>query len=389
MEEKVNIMVRMGKLTGRFISGNLTDAEERLLNDWVEESEENKSFFLNFINRNLDSENTLIFNTDPEVKLAELKAVWRRRKIKTEIFRALRWAAVIAMLTWAGFHLVERTMKQYLHITQNIQEIQPGTQMATLILGNGDQVKFKRGTDTTIMKNKTLLLRQHNGLLSYRPLNQTENTEFNTLIVPRGGEYHLQLSDGTMVWLNAASSIRFPTTFSKQTREVEVSGEAYFDVAKEEASPFIISTANAKVLVLGTKLNINTYTNNTTSTTLVSGSVRIINAGHSIILKPQQCAVANAEGLSIHQVDVSPIIAWKDGLFIFDQVEIPQLMNEIEKWYDLQIEYAPDFKPGRHFSGKVSRYVPISNLLNMIAQTGVARFEIKGQKVIVMQGPGE
>jgi ferric-dicitrate binding protein FerR (iron transport regulator) len=193
------------------------------------------------------------------------------------------------------------------------------------------------------------------------------------------------LSDGSKVWLNAASSLRFPASFAGKERKVELLGEAYFEVAKNAAMPFKVKVNGMEVEVLGTHFNINSYENESTvRTTLLEGSVKINNNNSSSLLKPGQQAQVNKAGeiKIINNVDVEEAIAWKEGKFQFDRADIHDIMRQLARWYDVDVEYKGSVSS--HFGGTISRDVNLSQVLNMLHLTGEVKFQIEDRKVIVM-----
>jgi ferric-dicitrate binding protein FerR (iron transport regulator) len=212
--------------------------------------------------------------------------------------------------------------------------------------------------------------------------------QYNTMSTPKGRQYHLTLPDGTKVWLNAASSIKYPTAFSGNERSVQISGEAYFEVAKNSSQPFRVAVDNGmKIDVLGTSFNVNAYEDDDNSyTTLIDGAVRVTaaEAGNSMILKPAQQAVqAPGSVLSVNSnVDVEKVMAWKNGVFNFENASLADVMKEIERWYDIDVVYKngiPDIK----FWGKITKDVSLSGILIALEKTKV-HFKLENNRTLVV-----
>jgi ferric-dicitrate binding protein FerR (iron transport regulator) len=212
--------------------------------------------------------------------------------------------------------------------------------------------------------------------------------QYNTMSTPKGRQYHLTLPDGTKVWLNAASSIKYPTVFSGNERSVQVSGEAYFEVAKNSSQPFRVAVDNGmKIDVLGTSFNVNAYEDDDNSyTTLIDGAVRVTaaEAGNSMILKPAQQAVqAPGSVLSVNSnVDIEKVMAWKNGVFNFENASLADVMKEIERWYDIDVVYKngiPDIK----FWGKITKDVSLSGILIALEKTKV-HFKLENNRTLVV-----
>jgi ferric-dicitrate binding protein FerR (iron transport regulator) len=202
---------------------------------------------------------------------------------------------------------------------------------------------------------------------------------------PKGRQYSLLLGDGSKVWLNAASSIKFPTAFTGSTRVVEITGEAYFEVAHDAAKPFIVSVNDMQVEVLGTHFNINSYSDEPEiKTTLLEGKVRVTRGGSIGILKPgQQASVNSANELKIEDADVDAVMAWKTGVFDFRSLELPEIMRQIARWYDLDVKY--EGEPGHEkFSGIVSRKSNVSQVLKIMESAGV-KFRINNKEITVLK----
>jgi ferric-dicitrate binding protein FerR (iron transport regulator) len=236
---------------------------------------------------------------------------------------------------------------------------------------------------------KQVLLK--NGELAYAGDAGSGEVVYNNLTTPKGRQFQILLPDGTKVWLNAASSLRYPTAFSGSNREVEVTGEVYFEVAKNAHQPFIIHLNNkTKIQVLGTQFNVNAYSNEAAiRTTLVEGSIKIVSgasaAGGPVVLRPgQQAQINNAGGdmKVMNNVDVDKVTAWKSGLFNFEDSGLEEVMRQVERWYDIEVVYEKNI-PDIRFGGKLSNDVSLSGLLRSLQESEV-HFRIEGRKLIVL-----
>lgn len=270
------------------------------------------------------------------------------------------------------------------------QDVQPGKDGAILTLADGrkivlDDLQNGKITDVAVKKDNQL---------SYSNAETTATTQYNTMSTPKGRQFSLVLADGSKVWLNAASSIRYPVAFTGSERAVEITGEAYFEVAPSNFAqgggqgkrPFIVSVNGVKVEVLGTHFNITAYNNESSiKTTLLEGSVKtsVVN-GESVIIKPsQQAEITNSKQIVTHDnVDTEKIIAWKDNVFLFSGDDIQSVMRMIERWYDVEVEYKGNITD-RHFTGIISRNNKVSEVLKMLQGTEKIKFEIDGKKIIV------
>lgn len=300
-------------------------------------------------------------------------------------------AAIIFCIFSAGafYFLNNKPVPQIVQSSIQISDssvITPGGNKAILTLSNGTSINLTNAQNGALTTQGSIKISKVNGVLSYNSLN-SKNLEmlYNTISTPRGGQYQLILTDGTKVWLNAASSLRFPANFVGKERQVELVGEAYFEVAHHAEKPFIVKLPNMEVEVLGTHFNINSYEDESTiKATLLEGSIKINQQGGSNFLKPGQQAEVNKTGdiKIIKKVDVESVIAWKNEKFQFDRADIKTIMRQIERWYNVDVEYQANIST--HFGGSISRNVNLSQVLNIMQQTQKVKFKVEGQKVIVM-----
>ena len=314
--------------------------------------------------------------------------------------RRIGWAAAAVLVITAGAYLF-LTIKDTPTIVEPAglaqqQPILPGTNGARLTLADGSTVSLDDAKDGLIAAQQGANAVLKNGSLSYAAASTNGAVVYNTLSTPKGRQFHMQLADGSKVWLNAGSSIRFPTAFQGNERKVEITGEAYFEVARNTASPFIVNVNNrAAIEVLGTSFNINAYDNEEQlSTTLFSGSVRLsdnaTNASNTatVVLKPgQQGRISNganaaATGISVNNdIDTDKIIAWKNGYFNFGKASLREVMRQLERWYDIEVVYEKDV-PNPQFIGKMTRNISLQDLFQILESSEV-NFRIEGKKVIV------
>jgi len=275
------------------------------------------------------------------------------------------------------------TRKRTRTITQDIQ-LHHGTARPVLILGDGTRIAPDSAANGAIaQQGSAQVIKLANGQLAYKQISQ-KNTGlvYNTMQTPNGCLYQLILPDGSHVWLNAASSLRYPSAFPDDKRMVEVSGEAYFDIAKDEKKPFIVTAKGMEVQVLGTAFNIMAYTDeDAVKTTLVQGAVKI-NAGR--ILHPGEQAVLRTSGeLLVSKPDMEEILGWKNGEFNFKETNISTIMRQVSRWYDVEVKYEGDMS-GIELSGIVARTATISQLLKALELTKIVRFKIQGRTITVM-----
>ncbi len=268
--------------------------------------------------------------------------------------------------------------------------IVPGTNKAILILGNGDKIDLEQVANGRIIQDgKVSINKLKNGQLQYKLTSTTGNNVnqivYNTIITPRGGQYHIMLPDGTSVWLNSASSLRYPISFTGAERHVELNGEGYFEVAKSKHLPFTVAAGKMNVRVLGTHFNIAAYDDDQSAkTTLLEGSVSLTKNKQQVTLVPGQQAIAENNGSSIvtKTVNANDAIAWKNGFFSFRKETLENAMRKIARWYDVEVVYQGK-KTDKLLGGSVLRTQSITEMLSYLETIGIAKFKIEGRRIMV------
>jgi len=265
------------------------------------------------------------------------------------------------------------------------EQVQPGHTTATLTLSDGTSILLDTASDGTVALQGRTQVSKRQGRVTYQAKGQASAMQYNTISTSRGNQYQLVLSDGTRVWLNAYSSIRFPVAFSGGERKVEVTGEVYFEVAKDVRAPFKAETGGWEITVLGTSFNVNAYSDEAmVRTTLLEGAVRLSRGNAGAVLKPGQQAGMGADGaLSIkNDVATEEVVAWKNGSFIFQRQDIKSIMRQISRWYDVEVVY--EHEPTKEtFSGVVSRKSSLSEVLKIMEENGVTFRMDQGKKLMV------
>jgi transmembrane sensor len=302
-------------------------------------------------------------------------------------FRYVAAAAVLAGLVFFWKFRHSPTVLQTAVVKPKVTDVAPGGNRALLTLTDGSVIVLDSAKDGLLVRQgATEVSKKDSGQLVYLTKNTGEPAKIlqtNTLSTPKGGQYQLVLSDGSKVWLNASSSIRYPTAFTSAERRVEITGEAYFEVAKDKTKPFRVFFCGSEVEVLGTSFNIMAYDDESaTETTLVEGSVSLKNKAQEKRLKPgEQGAIAANGAITTSVADIDEATAWKKGLFYFRDASVEEVMRQISRWYDIEAGYEGKIQV-RQFTGKVSRNVNISELLNMLRYAGV-NCRIEDKKVII------
>ena len=315
-----------------------------------------------------------------------------KRKAWNQVRPARKISLIRTLLKFAAIMILPLSLGVFLLIRENKQEkvvyaevpVQPGKKQAVLTLSSGQQVML---ADTIVHVNEKGMVISNfpDKELVYKIMNDTMKTEtiYNTVTVPRGGEYKLVLADGTIVWLNSDSHIRYPVTFSGDTRQVELEGEAYFEVAKDKEKPFIVRMNEYNVRVTGTQFNVRNYSNENLATTLVEGRVQIERKGRVDRLRPGQQAILENNEIRIRVVNVEEQVAWRHGAFGFTQCRLENIMEELARWYDVDVFYMNQQVKDYHFSAWFKRSSSINEVINILEKTKKISLDLKGRILTV------
>lgn len=299
-------------------------------------------------------------------------------------------AAAIAIGILISVTMIFFLNRKPANTTQLVKDIPPGTNKAILILGSGQQINLSDATNGKAITGSGInATKSSPGQLTFKKnTNNTIDHRSNTLSTPNGGQWEIQLADGTHAWLNSASSITFPTSFGNlENRIVTITGEVYFEVAKDPAHPFIVMARNQRVEVLGTHFNISSYSDEPAiKTTLAEGSIKLSLLGVSkqLFLKPGHQALASGQHIEVKDVDVNEMLAWKNGYFQFNDEPINMVMQKLSRWYDTEIVYKGPL-PTDNINGKISRNKNISQVLKALEATKTVHFKVEGRRITVMQ----
>lgn len=384
---------RVAYLIAAFIRNTLTDEEREELDEWVTESDENMKLFAELTDeRNIKANLDRISNIDKDRALKELLERFRQTDEKKDYSPAIgtRWiyiaAASVALLI-AAFFIYRPFIKDKTPVAEIIQtDLQPGGNKAILTLSDGSQLILDSLHNDSLIRDGNTSLTKTDGQIEYagNQSSQTDAVLYNTITTPNGGQYKVVLPDGSKVWLNASSSMKYPTSFAGRERKVEVTGEAYFEIVKVAGKSFIVTCKDLQTEVLGTAFNINAYDDEaSTRVTLLEGSVKVVSGTASIIMKPGQQAKALGSELIelVPEPDTEEAVSWKDGKFYFKNASIEDIMRQVARWYDVKVEY--EAKPRDHFNAVIARDVPVSRLFELLQKTGEVNFTITDKKIIV------
>ncbi len=315
----------------------------------------------------------------------------KTKKNRSQWLLRLSVAAVVTLVTTFACYLVlqNREAGRGKVVASEATDLAPGGNKAVLTLGDGSRVILEDVQNGSLVTEGAASITKKDGQLIYSKSTADAPVFYNVITTPQGGQYQLTLEDGSKVWLNAASSIRFPTTFREKERKIEITGEAYFEIAKDALRPFKVlfetpSGTKSEVTVLGTHFNIMCYKDEKVAkTTLVEGSVLISNSGNTAVLKPaQQASIKDDETIRVRSdVNINEAIAWKNGYFEFYATSLQEVMRQVGRWYDVEISYEGKI-PERKFGGKISRESNASEILKILELSQV-RFRIEDKKIIV------
>ena len=374
---------RTAYLIAGFLKQTLTEEEKDELDEWILASDENMILFEKMTDeKNLIQANEWFKKMNVEGDLQKIKRKIETRK-PVRLWQYVVAAAVVIGIIIGVYLYRDSGNKNDKPIAVQTQDIMPGSDKATLTLDNGKIIELGNdGADTTI--NDQVKILRKDGQLIYSSAAPTNEVVYHTLSIPRKGQYKLILPDGSKVWLNSESSIRYPVSFADKERKVFVTGETFFEVAKDKTIPFKVVKDDITVEALGTEFNVNAYSNEPhVAATLVEGSVLISKGSKENILKPGQQAQLNGDNFQIVNAETNNVIAWKNNEFKFRNTPIDVIMRQVERWYDADVVYQDSLS--LHMNATIERDVPVSKLLHILEQTDQVHFKIEGKKIIVMK----
>ena len=364
----------------------LSDFEERELNVWLEESRENTIIFKEMRKVRLWMDTGKSYN--PDIELGFKKIKWRYRHER--MIRWIRYTAVLIVCLTAGVLFWQYGSEPASEEKDLVFDdfSRPSTRQAFFVWADGTRVALNKGIKDTLISGKGAAFLQidSNRMLHYKGNVCQDNVKrFNQLIVPNGGEYRILLEDGTIVWVNSASTVEIPEHFDDTERRIRLKGEAYFEVKSDTTRPFYVETGQVCIQVLGTKFNISAYQDDLrVMTTLVNGSVCVSGSGgKQVILKPGEQAVALGEEISVKKVDPTSVISWVEGRFKFENARLEDIVKQIIRWYDVSVYFENENLKDIHFSGGMLKFRPLKDLVEMIELSSPVRFTMEGKRIII------
>lgn len=369
------------RLIHKYKSGTLTETEELAFFSWYADAE-SESF-----HRILQQAGEVDYAPASPAFLSSMEERLQHKEVvvrKMPILRRVAAAAAIIVLGASAWYVFKPTRSPLTPIVAaKVNDVQPGKSGAVLTLANGQVIALDSTGNGVIANQNGTTVTLKNGSLAYNA-DKAAAVSYNMIRTPNARQFKLVLPDGTTVWLNAGSSLKYPTAFTGKERIVTISGEAFFDVAKDAAHPFVVEvTDRLKVQVLGTQFNINAYTDEKqVNTTLLQGSVKVNKGAASVVLRPGQQAQVN-EGITVNDhINTVQVTAWKDGVFNFDDLGVEAVMRQLARWYDIEVVYEQGI-PTNRFYGEIGRNLSLAQVLEGLKLSGV-HFKIDGKRLIVL-----
>jgi ferric-dicitrate binding protein FerR (iron transport regulator) len=372
-------------LANKWLEGTIDEEEKKAFEEWYNRDEEEIIQWGKPEDRDT-LRNRLFDSIERKIKVREPKIRYLRPG------RLLRYAAassIIVLLTMVGYFFINRSInlkKSPSGISRVSKDILPASNAALLTLGNGSVIRLEKSKSGKIPDQAFTQITNLGDHLTYKVKTASKQIFYNTLSTPIGTQYSIQLPDGSLVWLNAGSSLRFPSSFIEKNRRVELTGEGYFEVEKNKEKPFIVVVEGMEVQVLGTHFNIKAYDNeNSVNTSLLEGSVKLTRGNTLQFIKPGQRLQVTRKGQMFMEdnADMDQVIAWKMGIFNFNNASLETVMREISRWYDVDIVYEKDI-PDIKFWGEIQRDLKLADVLEILNKMEV-HFKIEGRKLMVIK----
>ena len=392
MSQKEKNIFQLARIIAASLKGNANDEEQRTLREWLSVSTRNKKIYDEFkdgkrLEQKIVESQQINWKNDYQHFITKRQRTRNNRRMKTII----RYAAILTLpIVAAGIFLLQKNDRQT--IVSISEVIKPGEHKAVLITGGGERITLSDSTLSPIQEQNGMIVNVTNNKVSYILPEDSLCTQgspiFNTLQIPRGGEYFLTLADGTEVWLNAETEIRYPVQFTGDKRVVYLDGEAYFTVAPDKNKPFTVVSTHASVSVLGTQFNFRAYPEERdVQTTLVSGSVIMQSEKYKqqIKLVPGEQGVLEKNSAKLMKQEVNTYLytAWKDGRFAFRDARLEDLFNILARWYDLSVFYqSPEAKDIR-FTGDLNKTDDFKSILKIIEQNERVIFTVNQRTVFI------
>ena len=381
---------RIVRLLQLYLLGDITEEERQELEDWCEEAPRNRKLFEQICQEDLFSKERYVYEKIHDTKAFSVFEKRVRKVSSRSIGNWWKYAAVLLfpILVVGSWKLMHET-EQVSIVASSVAPIQPGCSQDVLVLDDGRKVFLKEEEEGVISEDKEITVTGEKDRLVYTSSEgkNVDEIRFNELEVPRGGEYKVRLADGTLVYLNSATRMKYPVKFDEKERKVYLSGEAYFEVAKDPERPFFVEMEGVEVRVYGTSFNVNTHQKGNIQTVLVKGSigVKVLSSGMESMIRPGQMAEFKQGNtkVDVKDVNVAVYTDWKDGIFRFENQRLEDILAVLSNWYDMNVFYQTVSVKELHFSGYMERYKDVSVILEAITLSTGVTFSIQGKTIIV------
>ena len=381
---------RIVRLLQLYLLGDITEEERQELEDWCEEAPRNRKLFEQICQEDLFSKERYVYEKIHDTKAFSVFEKRVRKVSSRSIGNWWKYAAVLLfpILVVGSWKLMHET-EQVSIVASSVAPIQPGCSQAVLVLDDGRKVFLKEEEEGVISEDKEITVTGEKDRLVYTSSEgkNVDEIRFNELEIPRGGEYKVRLADGTLVYLNSATRMKYPVKFDEKERKVYLSGEAYFEVAKDPERPFFVEMEGVEVRVYGTSFNVNTHQKGNIQTVLVKGSigVKVLSSGMESMIRPGQMAEFKQGNtkVDVKDVNVAVYTDWKDGIFRFENQRLEDILAVLSNWYDMNVFYQTVSVKELHFSGYMERYKDVSVILEAITLSTGVTFSIQGKTIIV------
>ncbi len=381
---------RIVHLLQLYLLGDITKEERQELEDWCEEAPRNRKLFEQICQEDLFSKERYVYEKIHDTKAFSVFEKRVRKVSSRSIGNWWKYAAVLLfpILVVGSWKLMHET-EQVSIVASSVAPIQPGCSQAVLVLDDGRKVFLKEEEEGVISEDKEITVTGEKDRLVYTSSEgkNVDEIRFNELEVPRGGEYKVRLADGTLVYLNSATRMKYPVKFDEKERKVYLSGEAYFEVAKDPERPFFVEMEGVEVRVYGTSFNVNTHQEGNIQTVLVKGSigVKVLSSGMESMIRPGQMAEFKQGNtkVDVKDVNVAVYTDWKDGIFRFENQRLEDILTVLSNWYDVDVFYQTASVKELHFSGYMERYKDVSVILEAITLSTGVTFSVQGKTIIV------
>lgn len=368
-----------------FIKGIATPEQMVRLDVWLEESDENRRLLASLLDESVYEQRREEWGQLELNESFENVRKERNRRVRLRNMRRIAVAASVLLLVTVGGTWLGKGDRD------TVGHFQPTTETgvrgrALLTLSTGERVVLSQ-QDTLLQSEEISIRVNRAGEAVYETKDSVapSSTTYNIMEVPQGAEFHLTLGDGTKVWLNSGTKLRYPVKFTGDVRFVELSGEAYFDVKRDEALPFVVKTSRSEVMVLGTEFCVKDYVNQVNQTTLVSGSVSVKDfRGQSYVIVPGQQVCIDQDSSRVLEVETLYFTSWKDGYFMFDQATLERIMDELARWYNFDYFFANAEARNMMLTARIKKYDNIDTVLDILSRTGDIRFSRKGNTITIV-----